>query len=61
MTRPSDPSSERAASAKAAPEIAPSEQQRTYIIPVNVQAFIAALLPFSFPFVCILASCGGSR
>jgi hypothetical protein len=54
------PESERAASAKAAPEIAQSSQQlRTYTIPMDVQAFIAALLPFSFPFLCIL--CGGSR
>jgi hypothetical protein len=59
MTRPPDPQMRRAASARAAPEIAPSEQQRTYTIPVDVQAFIAAMLPFSFPFVCIL--CGGLR
>jgi len=26
---------------------------------MNVQAFIAVLLPFSFPFLCIL--CGGLR
>jgi hypothetical protein len=63
MRGPPAPEMRRAASAKAAPEIAQSElqQQRTYTIPVNVQAFIAALLPFSFPFVCVLASCGGSR
>jgi hypothetical protein len=61
MCGPPDPEMRRAASAKAAPEIAPSEQQRTYTIPVNVQSFIAALLPLSFPFVCVLASCGGSR
>jgi hypothetical protein len=62
MTRPPDPEmrspavweSSRAKSQKS------SQQQQTYTIPVNVQAFIA-LLPFSFPFVCVLASCGGSR
>jgi hypothetical protein len=55
---PPDPSSERAASAKAAPEIAQSalQQQRTYTSPMDVQAFIAVLLPFSFPFLCILAN-----
>ena len=59
MTRPPDPSSEWAASPKAAPKSQVNQQQRTYTIPVNVQAFIAALLPFSFPFLCIL--CGGLR
>jgi hypothetical protein len=50
------PESERAASAKAAPEIAQSEQQqqRTYILPVEVQVFIAALLPLAFPLLCLL-------
>ena len=61
MTRPPDPQMRRAASPKAAPKSQVNQQQRTYIIPVDVQAFIAALLPLGFPFLCVLASCGGSR
>jgi hypothetical protein len=56
MQAPPDPQMRRAASAKAAPEIAQSEQQqqRTYIIQVEVQVFIAALLPLAFPLLCHL-------
>jgi hypothetical protein len=51
MPAPPEPKMRRAASAKAAPKIARSEQQqqRTYTIPVDVQVFIAALLPIGFP------------
>jgi hypothetical protein len=60
MTRPPDPEmrSPAVGSGRAKSQKSP-KQQRTYTIPVDVQAFIVALLPFSFPFVCVL--CGGSR
>jgi hypothetical protein len=62
MSAPPDPKMRRAASAKVTPKIAKSEQQeRTDTIPLDVQVFIVALLPLGLPFLCVLASCGGSR
>lgn len=58
MLAPPDPEMRRAASAKAAPKIAQSEQQqqRTYTIPVDVQVLIAALLPIGFPLFAAVTS-----
>ena len=56
MTRPPDPSSERAASAKAAPEIAQSEQERRYTIPADAQVFIEGLLSLWLTMISIVAS-----
>jgi hypothetical protein len=55
---PPDPEMRRAASAKAAPEIAQSEQQQnqTYSVPPDVQGFIAGLLPLWLPLISALDS-----
>jgi hypothetical protein len=55
------PESEGAASPKAAPKSRSSKQQRTYTIQADVQVFIAALLPLSFPLLSLLTSWGPQR
>jgi hypothetical protein len=55
------PESERAASPKAAPKSRSSQQQQRYTTRADVQVFIAALLPLSFPLLCLLTSWGVQR
>jgi hypothetical protein len=38
-----------------------SSQQQRYTIPEDIQAFVAALLPMSFPLLCLLTSWGVQR
>jgi hypothetical protein len=61
MHGPPSPKSERAASPKAAPKSRSSKQQKPYTIRLDVQVFIAALLPMSFPLLCIVTSWGPQR
>jgi hypothetical protein len=57
MLAPPDPqNARRAASAKAAPEIAQSEQERRYTIPADAQVFIEGLLSLWLTMISIVAS-----
>jgi hypothetical protein len=56
MHAPPSLKSERAASPKAAPKSRSSQQQRPYTSRADVQVFVTALLPLSFPLPCLLTS-----
>jgi hypothetical protein len=56
MLAPADPQMRRAASAKAAPEIAKSQRQRRYTIPADAQVFIEGLLSLWLTMISIVAS-----
>ncbi len=61
MHGPPSLKSERAASPKAAPKSPSSQQPQPYTSRADVQVFIAALLPLSFPPLCFLTSWGVQR
>jgi hypothetical protein len=60
MRGPPDPEMRRGAG-QGTPRSQSSSQQQPYTIRADVQVFIAALLPLSFPLLCLFVSWGASR